>query len=635
MSGMWSGASIVVHLAANGVDETKTVDENAGFTFDMVVSDGESYSVTIDAQPAGHDCAITNDSGTVAGADVSDVDVACTGPAVDLQLSLPVSFAFDADTTDYNVDTSVLAQGVALTVTAPAATAITLDGSTSMSTGVPSAVIALPLAASSHTVEVEVGPAARTYTVHFDRGAAAFGQYTYVKASNTNAFDAFATDVAVSGDTIVVGAPAEASAASGVDGDQTDNTLAGSGAAYVFRRVGDAWLQEAYLKASNPGQNDGFGASVAIDGDLIAIGASGEDSNARIINGNQADNSAANAGAVYVFKRTGSTWAQEAYIKPSNLDAGDGFGVKVALNSQRLAVSALYEDAAGTGVTADPINNAASNSGAAYLFQRNGVIWTQEAYIKATNTEANDFFGWSLSLSSDTLVVGAIQEASNATGINGTQSNNSAAAAGAGYVYRLNGSTWAPEAYLKASNTGAGDWFGMAVAISGDSLVVGAGSEDSNATGIGGNAADNSAADSGAAYVFHRTGTTWTQEAYLKASNTGTGDGFGSFLALNGDELVVGAWDEASSATGIDGDGSNNNAGESGAAYRYRRSGATWQFGNYIKASNTGGDFGWSVALSGDTLVIGARYESSNAVGVNGDQSNTNAADSGAAYVFR
>ncbi|MBK8824821.1 MAG: FG-GAP repeat protein [Anaerolineales bacterium] len=152
---------------------------------------------------------------------------------------------------------------------------------------------------------------------------------------------------------------------------------------------------------------------------------------------------------------------------------------------------------------------------------------TQQTYIKASNTEANDSFGISMDISGDTLVVGAIFEDSNATGVNGNQADNSATDSGAAYVFTRNGTTWSQQAYLKASNTNPNDWFGASVAISGDTLVVGAFFEDSNATGINGNQADNSATNSSAAYVFTCCRKTWSQPAYLKTSNTQAGDYFG------------------------------------------------------------------------------------------------------------
>src|SRR5207244_2147045 len=151
----------------------------------------------------------------------------------------------------------------------------------------------------------------------------------------------------------------------------------------------------------------------------------------------------------------------------------------------------------------------------------------QQAYLKASNAEANDFFGASVAISGDTIVVGATSEDSNATGVNGDGGNNSEVNSGAAYVFVRSGATWTQQAYLKASNTGGSDFFGGSVAISGDTIVVGATSEDSNATGVNGDGSNDSELNSGAAYVFVRSGATWTQQAYLKASNTGGSDFFG------------------------------------------------------------------------------------------------------------
>src|SRR5262249_53903558 len=153
---------------------------------------------------------------------------------------------------------------------------------------------------------------------------------------------------------------------------------------------------------------------------------------------------------------------------------------------------------------------------------------------------------------------------------------------------------------------------------------------------VNGNQASNSAFWSGAVYVFVRSGATWSQQAYLKASNTGVYDQFGSSVAISGDTLVVGAKREASNATGVNGDQGDNSGPSSGAAYVFVRSGATWSQQAYLKASNTGVDdwFGFPVAISGNTLVVGAYREDSNATGVNGDQSLNGAPNSGAVYVF-
>ncbi len=461
-------------------------------------------------------------------------------------------------------------------------------------------------------------------------------QQAYLKASNTDADHYFGLSVAVSNDTIVVGARGEDSAATGVNGNQNSNSASGSGAAYVFVRNGTTWTQQAYLKASNTNAGDRFGVSVAISNDTIVVGAVGESSAATGVNGNQLDNSADTAGAAYVFVRDGTTWTQQAYLKASNTDDWDTFGISVAISNDTIVVGAFGEPSAATGVNGDQNDKNAYCAGAAYVFVRDGTTWTQQAYLKASNTDVDDWFGYSVAVSNDTVVVGALYEASAATGVNGDQNDNSASEAGAAYVFVREGTTWTQQAYLKASNTDTDDKFGYSVAISNDTIVVNADWEKSAATGVNGNQSDNSAEEVGAAYVFVRDGTTWTQQAYLKASNTDAYDHFGNSVAVSNDTIVVDAWDESSAATGVNGDQNDNSASGSGAAYVFVRDGTTWTQQAYLKASNTDAydHFGISVAVSDDTIVVGAYGEASAATGVNGDQNDNRAYAAGAAYIF-
>jgi hypothetical protein len=360
----------------------------------------------------------------------------------------------------------------------------------------------------------------------------------------------------------------------------------------------DPIAQQAYLKASNTGAGDQFGYSVAVSGDTAVIGAVEEDSNATGVGGNQADDSADNSGAAYVFIRSGATWTQQAYLKASNTGASDRFGYSVALSGNTAVIGALHERSNATGVGGNQADNSAPNSGAAYVFTRSGATWSQQAYLKASNSEAGDYFGWSVAVSGDTAVIGALNEESNATGVDGDGTDNSAYNSGAAYVFNRSGATWSQQAYLKASNSSINDYFGGSVAVSGDTAVIGAYGEASNATGVGGNQADNSAPSSGAAYVFTRSGATWSQQAYLKASNAEAGDYFGGSVAVTGDTVVIGAYAEASNTTGVNGGGADNSASASGAAYVFTRSAATWSQQAYLKASNTGASdfFGHSVA---------------------------------------
>jgi hypothetical protein len=421
-----------------------------------------------------------------------------------------------------------------------------------------------------------------------------------------------------------------------VNGDQSDDSTAGAGAVYVFRRSGATWAQEAYLKASNPAVDDAFGSSLSLSGDTLAVGAPYESSSATGVDGDQTNDDALYAGAVYVFRRTGTEWVQEAYVKASNTGAEDYFGSAVALGPDLLAVGAPGEDSNATGVDGNQASNTSSYAGAVYVFRRSGTEWAQEAYVKASNTGSGDQFGDSLSLSGDTLAVGAFEEDGAATGVNGDESSNAATYAGAVYVLRRGASAWAQEAYVKASNTGSGDRFGRSVSVAGDLMVVGADQEDSGAIGIGGDGADNSASNAGAAYVFRRDGTSWAQQAYLKASNTGVSDRFGWAAAAWGDAVVVAAFGEDSNATGIDPSQADESASDAGAAYLYRWSGSAWAQEAYVKASNTdaGDSFGLVVAASSDTLAIGAHMEASAATGVDGDQADDSAWHAGAVYVL-
>ncbi len=442
-------------------------------------------------------------------------------------------------------------------------------------------------------------------------------QQAYLKASNTGAGDHFGHAVALDGDTLVVGAWDEDSGSSGINGNQSDNSGNDIGAVYVFVRSGGIWTQQAYLKASNPDDIDTFGTSVAISGNTIVVGAQGEDSNATGVNGNQSDDSVAQAGAAYVFVRSGTTWTQQAYLKSST--AGfNNFGNSVAIDGNTIAIGAEGEDSASAGINGSETGTGAPSSGAVYVFTRSGTTWSQQAYIKSSNSQSGDQFGNSVALNNDTLAVGAVGEDSAATGIGGNQGDNSASGSGAVYVFIRSGSTWTQQAYVKASNSTANSSFGGSLSLDSNTLAVGT---------------DNAST----AYVFTRSAGAWTQEALLQGANTENGDQFGISVAVHGDTLAVGASGEDSAATGIDGDGANNSASDSGALYVFTRSGTTWTQRDYIKASNgeAGDSFGSAIAVNNGTIAGGTPFEDSNATGVGGNQADNSAADSGAVYTFQ
>lgn len=475
-------------------------------------------------------------------------------------------------------------------------------------------------------------------------------QEAYIKASNTNAEDNFGRALALSADgsILVVGAERESSSATGVDSYQNDNTATDSGAVYSFVRSAESWRQMAYIKASNTGASDMFGAALALSGtgEFLAVGAYSEDSGATGVNGDQANESEPGGGAVYVYVREGDSWRQQAYVKASNV--GGSFGRNLALSGQGdwLAVAATTEDSAATGIDGDASDRSASSAGAVYVFARAGESWSQQAYVKASNTGAGDQFGRSLGLSADgaVLAVGAYGEDSATTGVDGDQADNSAPRSGAVYVFRRTGSTWRQEAYIKASNTDADDLFGERLALSanGSVLAVSGFQESSAATGVDGDQNDESAPRSGAVYIFADAGSGWRQEAYLKASNTDADDNFGGALALSGDGavLAISAGRESGGDSGsMDADQADNSLSGSGAVYMFQRHPGGWSQTAYIKASNPGADdrFGHGVAMAEDglSLAVGAFRESSRATGVDGDQADDSRIYSGAVYVFR
>ena len=333
----------------------------------------------------------------------------------------------------------------------------------------------------------------------------AFQQISYVKASNTEPNDFFGGDIAFdcSTQTLAVGTIGESSSASnGVNGNQSDNSASNAGAVYVFRRSGTNWSQEAYLKASNAGANDNFGRTLALYGNILGVGAPAEASNATGVNGNQSDNSVVGAGAVYLFRNSGTNWSQDFYIKASNPDAGDNFGDGLSLSEGVMAVAASQESSNAIGINGNQADNSASISGAVYVFRRGVSTWTQEAYVKASNTAFTDVFGSAVKISRHILAVGAINDDSNARGINGNDADNSSADSGAAFVYLYENGAWKQTTYLKSSNSDAGDGWGVRMGLSGDVLVISSTGEDGAATGVNGDETSNAATNAGAVYVF-------------------------------------------------------------------------------------------------------------------------------------
>jgi len=447
-----------------------------------------------------------------------------------------------------------------------------------------------------------------TYSIDSSNDEKATG---YFKASNTDDGDNFGHAVAISadGNTMVVGAPDENSQSTGVGADQYNDVAGAYGAVYVFTKVAGVWSQQEYIKApvalapgrfgtslaisgdgnvlavggglnyedvnvyqrsadvwshqvtlnaSNTEAGDDFGLALAMsaDGKTLVIGAQEEDSASNIINGDETDNSVFSSGAAYVFKEVVGVWTQQAYLKASNAGSGDGFGEKVAISADGLtiAVAALGEDSASTGITgADQSNGDAVNSGAIYVFVDDAGSWSQQAYIKASNTSGSDYFGQSLALSGDgnRLVVGANRESSSSLGINGVQDNDDENQSGAVYSFERSVDTWVQQSYIKSSNAMGANNFGHSLAMSddGNTLIVG-----TYSTG----------------YLLHFFNGQWQHDRLINSSNN-VEFWVGSNCSINADgsTLVMSNPREQSAATGIGGDQNDKSLSNAGAVYLY------------------------------------------------------------------
>lgn len=469
------------------------------------------------------------------------------------------------------------------------------------------------------------------------RNIGATEQTNYFKAFNADASDQFGYSIDISGNTLVVGAPNEQSNGSGADGSPSSNNLEDAGAAYVFGRGDNGWELEAYLKASNPGASDQFGFDVAIHNGLIVVGARYEDSSTTGVNSVPND-LVRNAGAAYIYSNESGTWQQEAYLKAHNTGRDDYFGYSVDIYNNTVVVGAWSEDSSTSGINPST-NNSLVDPGAVYVFVRDDSGWSQQAFIKASNTDNYDHFGDSVAIHENTIVVGTRYEDSSSPIINGSQGNDANRTDrdyGAAYVFRRVGVSWAQEAYLKAPNAGYRDYFGYSVDIHGDFIIVGATEEDSAGTGVNSDIYNNSATNSGAAYLFRRSlGGTWQYYEYLKASNTGNSDAFGYSVNISENLILVGALYEDGGADTVNG-ANNNNVTSAGAAYLYFIGQGSLSFLSYLKPNNTDDNdvFGYSVALSGASVIVSAPNEDSISQTINGDGSNNNAPLSGAVYSF-
>ena len=377
---------------------------------------------------------------------------------------------------------------------------------------------------------------------------------TKLVASDGAASDFFGYSVGMSGDRIVVGAPE--------DDDNGDD----SGSVYVFESDGSGGWVETKLVASDGAASDFFGVSVGVSGDRIVVGAPND------------DDSGLNSGSVYVFESDGSGGWVETKLVASDSSAVDVFGLSVGVSGDRIVVGAYRDDDNGT------------DSGSVYVFESDGSGGWVETKVVASDGAAGDFFGDTVGVSGDRIVVGARNDDDN-----GTDS-------GSVYVFESDGSGGWVETKLVASDGAAGDGFGISVGVSGDRIVVGARSDDT----------DNGA-NSGSVYVFESDGSGGWVETKLVASDGAAGDGFGISVGVSGDRIVVGAPQDDDSGL------------NSGSVYVFESDGSGGWIETKLVASD-GSDFdliGLSGGVSGDRIVVGARFDDTD-----------NGANSGSVYVF-
>ena len=318
----------------------------------------------------------------------------------------------------------------------------------------------------------------------FTRSGGVWTEQQKLTASDAAPADFFGFSVSISGNTVVIGA----------FGDDSSR-----GAAYVFTRSGTLWTEQQKLTAPDREPGDGFGRGVSVSGDTAIIGANGDDS-AR--------------GSAYVFTRSGTVWTGQQKLTASDGAAADLFGFSVVVSGDTAIVGAYGKDVELNG-----------DQGAAYVFTRSGNVWTEQQRLTASDGGASDLFGFSLAVSGETAVVGAPFDD---LAVNVDQ--------GSAYVFKRNGSVWTEQQKLTASDGLDNDQFGTSVAISGDIVVIGASRDD-----LGANI------DQGSAYVFTRSGTTWTGQQKLTASDGALNDFFGRSVALSGNNALIGAYGDESS----------------------------------------------------------------------------------------
>ncbi|MBN7818678.1 FG-GAP repeat protein [Bowmanella yangjiangensis] len=366
-----------------------------------------------------------------------------------------------------------------------------------------------------------------------------------ILASDGKAEDYFGYSADIDGATLIVGA------------HKADiNGVKDAGVAYVYVLGDRGWYQQAKLVAEPIFADDTIGGKVAVKNDVAMLGVMGRDDKGK------------DAGAVISFERAANTWTQKQIFTAPDAMPGDAFGQSVALTDNYLVIGAPNSDALGI------------DSGAAYIYQREGGKWRYKTKITASDGAAGDLFGISVAIDGNTILVGA--------DLHDEKAEN----AGAVYVYVVQNNQWQQQAKLVASDGGKTDIFGVRVAISGDTALISARRDDIDELGV----------DAGSAYLFVREGDAWTQEVKLISPDGAADDRFGRGVALSGDTAIISAMNHDANGT------------DTGALYVYKTGPHGWRYNSKVVAENAkpGDQFGWNVALSKGVAVIATPHHDAN-----------------------
>jgi len=369
-------------------------------------------------------------------------------------------------------------------------------------------------------------------------------------ASDANTDDRFGVSVAIDGDIAVVGAY------------HNDANSPDCGAAYIYELSGSQWIERQKLVALDASSGDWFGRSVAIDGNTIVVGSY------------YGDNNEPNTGVAYVFTRTGALWTQQQKLFATDGASNDRFGISVSVKDNLIVVGAYRDD---------------EDAGAAYVFIRNGIIWSEQQKLTASDRAKGDYFGYAAVMNANTILIGAYKDEHP----EGT---------GSVYVFERQGPTWIEQNVMRASDGSQYDYFGCSVALDGNLAVIGAYECDVNGV-----------PDAGAAYVFAKTGSAWLEQQKLADTiDPNIGEDFGRSVAIASGSIFAGCVNDSV------------NGEKTGSVFEFVRTGDTWVQHDRLTPSEgrLDDEFGASVFACGQHLIVGASC------------ADDNGANSGSAYIF-